>query len=233
MNRFIFTLGASLALAGCATVDRTFGASPSVEVTDLDTLPEPLGDFAYAIGPQEKLVVTVVGAEDLSGEFFTDQSGDIVFPYLGVVKTAGKSPQEAADLISDGLRGRIILEPQVRVIPDELAEPAISVGGEVNKPGSYSALGKPSLLKVINAAEGVSDTAKKEDVLIMRTIEGKQYVGLYNLAAIERGNYPDPRLFPNDIVMVGNSPARARFDDIIGIAPLLTPIVLIIDRIGL
>jgi polysaccharide export outer membrane protein len=233
MNKFIFALGAALALTGCASVDRTFGASPSVQVTDLDTLPEPLGDFAYSIGPQEKLVVTVVGAEDLSGEFFTDQTGDIVFPYLGVVKTSGKSPQEAAELISNGLRGRIIINPQVRVIPDELAEPAISVGGEVNKPGSYSAEGKPTLLKMINAAEGLSETAKKEDVLIMRTIEGQQYIGVYNLAAIERGNYPDPKLFPNDIVMVGNSPARARLDDIIGLAPLLTPIVILLDRLNL
>lgn len=230
MNKLIFALGVSLALSGCA-VDRTFGTSPSVQVSDLDTLPEPVSEFVYAIGPQEKLVVTVVGAEDLSGEFFTDQTGDIVFPYLGVVETAGKSPQEAAELISNGLRGRIILNPQVRVIPDELAELAISVGGEVEKPGSYSAEAKPSLLKMINAAGGVSDTAQKEDVLIMRTIDGQQYIGVYNLAAIERGNYPDPQLYPNDIVMVGDSPARARFDDIIGLSPVLTPLILILDRL--
>lgn len=229
MNKTFFALIVSALLTGCA-VDRTFGASPAVQITDLDTLPEPLGDFAYQIGPQEKLNITVVGAEDLSGDFFTDQQGDLVFPYIGKVQTAGKSPQEAADLISQGLRGRVVVDPQIRVIPDKFAEPSISVGGQVKRPGSYSALGKPTLLRVINAAEGPSDTAKKDDVIILRTINGQQYVGMYNLAAVERGNYPDPRLYPNDIVMVGDSAARARLDDIIGLGPILTPLIILLDR---
>jgi polysaccharide export outer membrane protein len=230
MKIFAFTLIASLALTGCA-IDRTFGASPLVEATDLETLPEPVGEITYVIGPQEKVKIIVAGAEDLSGDFLTDQDGHIVFPYLGIVRTGGKSPQDAAELISDGLRGRVVLDPQIRIIPDEFAEPSISVGGEVKKPGSYSAIGRPTLLRLVNQAEGLGENAKKDDVLVMRTIEGQQYIGLYNLQAIERGNYPDPRLYPNDIVMVGNSPSRARLDEIIGLAPVLTPLIFLLDRV--
>ena len=231
MKKLLLTLMVPLALAGCAT-DKSFGTAPSVQVTDLATLPAPIGELAYAIGPQEKLDITVSGAEDLSGDFFTDQDGNLVFPYLGKVETGGKSPQAAAELISDGLRGSIVLDPQVRIIPDKFAEPSISVGGEVERPGSYSALGKPTLLKIINSASGLTDTAAKEDVLVMRTVDGQQYIAAYNLGSIARGNYADPQLYPNDVVMVGDSAARRRLDTILGFAPLITPIVLLLDRVS-
>ena len=231
MKKHFLALMVPLALAGCA-VDRSFGLSPSVQVTDLAVLPEPIGDNTYTIGPQEKIGITVAGAEDLSGEFLTDQNGDIVFPYLGKVAIGGKSPQDGAELISAGLRGRIVLDPQVRIIPEEFVEPSISVGGEVEQPGSYSAVGKPTLLKVINAARGLSDEADKRDVLVMRTVEGQQYIALYNLEAVSRGNYPDPRLYANDIVMVGDSPARRRLDTILGFVPILTPVILLLERVS-
>lgn len=231
MHKIFLALGLSISLASCASVDRSYGTSESVQVTDLEALPEPVGELTYTIGPQEKLEVIVAGAEDLSGEFLTDQDGHLVFPYLGIVQTGGKSPQAAAELIADGLRSRIVLDPQIRVIPDEFAEPSISVGGEVKRPGSYSAIGRPTLLRLVNQAEGLSEFAKKDDVLVMRTIDGQQYIGLYNLQAISRGNYPDPRLYPNDIVMVGNSPAAKRFDDIIGLAPVISPLIFLLERV--
>jgi polysaccharide export outer membrane protein len=52
------------------------------------------------------------------------------------------------------------------------------------------------------------------------------------LAAIERGNYPDPRLYPNDIVMVGDSPGDRRLDNILQFAPLVTSAVILLDRVG-
>lgn len=227
MKKHLLALMVPLALAGCA-VDRSFGTASSVQVTDLAVLPEPIGENTYTIGPQEKIGITVAGAEDLSGEFLTDQNGDIVFPYLGKVAIGGKSPQDGADMIGAGLRGRIVIDPQVRIIPEKFVEPSISVGGEVEVPGSYAATGKPTLLKVINAARGLSDEAAKDDVLVMRTVDGQQYIAAYNLGAVARGNYPDPPLYANDIVMVGDSPARRRLETILGFAPILNPLILLV-----
>lgn len=224
-------LGACAVLTGCG-VDRTFGVDPAVEITNLESLPEPRGEIYYSIGPQESLDVFVVGAEDLSGTYLTNEDGNIIFPYAGVVETGGKSPDEASALIAQGLKGRVVLDPQVRVIPQEFPEPSISIGGEVKLPGAYPAIGRPTLLRVVNQAQGLDEYAKKDDVLIMRTVDGERYIGLYNLQAIERGNYPDPRLYPNDIVMVGDSPGRRRIDNILQFAPILTSSVILIDRIG-
>lgn len=218
-------------VSACAT-DRTFGIDQSIEVTDLEALPEPRGEIYYSIGPQEALEILVVGAEDISGKFLTDEDGHIIFPYVGLVETGGKSPNEAATLIATGLEDRVVKDPQVRVIPEEFPEPSISVGGQVERPGEYPAVGRPTLLRVVNQAQGLADYAKKDDVLVMRTVDGQRYIGLYNLQAIERGNGPDPRLYPNDVVLVGDSPGDRRLDSILQLAPILTSTVILIDRIG-
>lgn len=228
---FLPVLAAAFLLPACAT-DRTFGASPDIEITDLETLPAPTDHIGYTIGPREKLEIQVVGSEELSGPFLTDDTGNIFFPFIDKVQTGGKSADEAARMIADGLRGRYLLNPQVRVIPEELTPPSISIGGQVEKPGSYPVSNQPTLLRLINDAEGLGEYAKHDDVLVMREVDGQDYIGLFNVQAIERGNYPDPVLYAGDIVMVGDSPARRRLDNILQFAPLLTSSAIVIDRLG-
>lgn len=222
-------LGLAVLLSACA-VDRTYGSAANIEVTQLDTLPEPRGDFSYRIGPQEALEIEVVGAELLSGKYFTDDQGVIAFPLLGAVAIGGLTPNDAAMQIANALRGEYVVNPQVRIAPEEFPIPTLSVGGQVKRPGTYPATGKQTLLRAVNAAGGVSDYAKLEDVLVMRTVDNQNYIGLYNLEAIQRGNYSDPELYPNDIVMVGDSPAKRRLETILGLVPLATAASIIIDR---
>ncbi len=76
-------------LSACA-VDRSIGLAPGVQVTALEELPAPRGEISYAIGPQEKLAIDVVGAPSLSGTFLTDIDGNLAFPLIGKVDLAGK-----------------------------------------------------------------------------------------------------------------------------------------------
>lgn len=223
---------AALALVSACSTDRTFGAAPGIEVTTLDELPAPTGQFVHKIFAQEKLEITVAGVEELSGTFLTDEYGRITFPLLGELDLADKSPGAASRLIEERLRGQFLLDPQVRVIPEEFPLPSISVGGQVKKPGSYPAAANQTLLRVVNLAEGLQEYAQLDDVLIMRRVDGQSYIGVYNLEAIQRGNYPDPMVYPNDIVMVGDSPARRRLDNILQFVPLITASAIVIDRLG-
>jgi polysaccharide biosynthesis/export protein len=89
-------------------------------------------------------------------------------------------------------------------------------------------MGKMTLQRAVARAGGTTEFAKLDDVVVFRTVEGKQYAGLYNLQAIRRGNYADPEIFANDVIIVGDSPARRRFRDFLQAAPLLTsPLVLL------
>lgn len=224
-----FLLAAGM-MSGCA-VDRTIGLAPGVQVTALEELPAPQAENSYVIGPQEKLVIEVVGAPTLSGIFLTDVAGNLAFPLIGLVEVAGKTPRDASALIADRLRGRYLRDPQVRVIPQELPVPSISVGGQVKRPGSYPAVGRQTLLRAVNQAEGMTEFARVDDVLIFRTVDGQRYVGAYNMAAIQRGNYADPVLYPNDIVVVGDSPERRRLETFLKLLPgFTTAAVLLITR---
>ena len=109
---------------------------------------------------------------------------------------------------------------------------SVTVDGQVNRAGSYPIVGRVTLMRAVALAGGVNEFAKLKDVVVFRDVGTKKYVGIYNLEAIRRGNYQDPEIFPNDVVIVGDSPARRQFKDILQIGPaLLSPIILLAREI--
>ncbi|MXO55632.1 polysaccharide biosynthesis/export family protein [Pontixanthobacter gangjinensis] len=218
-----------LTLSGCAK-DRAFGLAPNIEVASLAELPAPSTNKAYTVGGQEQLEIIVADAERLSGTYLTDAEGYIAFPLVGDLYVSGKTPNQVGRMIADRLRGEYIIDPQVRVRPSEIAVPTISIGGEVERPGTYPSATSQTLLRAVNNAGGLSDIAKVDDVLVMRTINDQRYIGVYNIEAIQRGNYNDPLIYPGDIVTVGDSVARRNLENILQFIPLLSTSAILIDR---
>ena len=226
----ILAFSCAAALAGCVSTPPT-GAAPNIELADLTTLPAPARVLDHIIGSQESLEIIVSESDILSGTFVTDGAGYINYPLVGDLYLEGKTSRQAAKLIADRLRGNYVLDPQVRVRATAATPPAISMGGQVTRPGSYSAATSPTLLRAINNAGGLAEYAKKDDVLIMREVEGQRYIGVYNIEAIQRGNSADPQIFPGDIVTVGDSLARRNLETILGFIPLLSSSVILVERV--
>ncbi len=134
--------------------------------------------------------------------------------------------------IANGLRGDYIVDPQVRVRPEEVEEPLVSVGGQVAKPGAVPAAISGTLMRAVNNAGGLSDYGNSKDVLVQREVQGRRYIGVYNLEAIQRGNYPDPAIYPNDVITVGESSRRRTLETILQYVPLLSSTAILIDRVG-
>lgn len=241
LNNLVFLL-CSLFLAGCGGRLEPVGTNPASGVTKLEELPAPTGvdvqqgARASFVGPFTELSIEVFGITDLSREILTDGEGDFAFPLIGVVKAAGRTPTEIAHEIEDRLRGRFVKNPSVTAnfkaseSPLLLQSQAVAVDGEVTRAGQYPVVGKVTLMRAVALAGGLTEFAKKDDVLIFRKVGGQQYVGLYNLGAIRRGNYADPEVYPNDVVIVGDSPARRRFQDILQASPLLTTPLIILGN---
>jgi polysaccharide biosynthesis/export protein len=235
----------SLLLSGCfggkqlSALEVAKLGNSQVQVVESNELPPPdrtdlLGESRpYLIGPFDKLTIDVFGIEELSKkEVQTDASGRISFPLAGVIDAAGRTPNEVEQIIEAKLRGRYVRDPQVTVNLKETVSQVIAVDGEVKQSGLFPVVGKMTLLRAVAIAGGTSEFAKLDDVIVFRTVNGQKMAGLYNLKAIRQGVYNDPEVFANDVVYVGDSPARRRFKDILQVAPLLTtPLVFLLQKL--
>ncbi len=224
-------------IAGCSNGPRFGEGSEPLSVTKLADLPPPSGtDFAaastpYHIGPFDKLNVTVFNVPDLSGKFETDASASVALPLAGNVDAAGLTPEELAQAIAQRLR-TYVKSPQVTVNLDDTTSQVYTVDGQVAQPGSYPALGNITLMRAVANAKGAAEYARLDDVVVFRSVNGKKMAALYNLTAIRKGLYPDPRIYANDIVVVGDSKARRMFQQFIQMFPLLsTPLVVGVERL--
>ncbi|MEM8918552.1 MAG: polysaccharide biosynthesis/export family protein [Pseudomonadota bacterium] len=212
------------------------GQSADVTVLSNGGLPEPTrldqlsSNRPYLIGPFDKLKIDVFGIEDLSKEVQIDASGRLSFPLIGVVEASGLTPGELGDEIEKRLQGRYVRDPAVTVNLEETVSQVITVDGQVDRPGLYPVIGRMTLMRAVATAGGTAEFAKLNDVVIFRNVDGKQLAGLYNLKAIRRGNYSDPEVFANDVIVVGDSQARRLFRDLIQASPLITTPLIILFR---
>ena len=235
------TLTAALlaaSISACTNGPRLGETSEPLSVTKMTELPPPSGadlvvaSSPYHIGPFDKLDVTVFGVPELSGEFQTDAAARLSLPLAGTIDAAGLTPGELADAIDRRLRGAYVKNPQVSVNLKETTSQVYTVDGQVGQPGSFPALGNITLMRAVANAKGASEFARLDDVVVFRSVNGRPMAALYNLGAIRRGIYPDPKIYANDIVVVGDSKARRMFQQFLQIAPLLTtPVVLGLERI--
>lgn len=227
-------------LAGCAKSAPPVASVAGSPVTALTDLPRPeAGDVVRStrsayVGPFSELRVEVFGVPDMQRDIMADGEGNFAFPLVGTIAAAGKTPAEISSEIRDKLAGRYLRDPQVTVNFKSSANPlsvqslSVTVDGQVNRAGAYPVVGRVTLMRAVALAGGTNEFAKLEDVVVFRDVGAQKYVGIYNLEAIRRGNYPDPEIFANDVVVVGDSPARRRFKDVLAVVPaLLSPLILL------
>ncbi|WP_375426899.1 polysaccharide biosynthesis/export family protein [uncultured Sphingomonas sp.] len=236
MKRLVLAL--CVMVAGCANGQSRIGGSDAVNAVPGIELPAPDrtdlvgGGRPYLIGPFDKLTINVFGVEELTAqEVQVDASGRVSFPLAGVIEAGGQTPNEVASIIRERLRGQYIRNPQVTVNLRETVSQVITVDGQVREPGLYPVIGRMTLMRAVATAKGAGEFAKLEDVVVFRTVRGQKYAALYNLKAIRRGGYADPEVFANDVVVVGDSPARRLFRDLVSVAPLLTaPLIIALQN---
>lgn len=220
-------------LAACAT--GRFGGSDEATVLDRKDLPPPTQfDMAaasrpYLIGPFDKLNIDVFGVPDLQKEVQADASGQFSFPLIGIVEASGRTPASIETEVERRL-SRFVKDPQVNVNLVETVSQVITVEGEVDKPGLYPVLGNMTLVRAVATAGGVGEYANLGNVVVFRNVNGKRYAALYNLKAIRRGNYPDPDIYPNDVIIVSESTAKRLFRSFLQIAPLMSTPLIILTR---
>ena len=235
--RAMAMLFAVWALAGCASSAPKLGGAAGLRVVQSSELPAPdrtefmTSPRPYYVGPYDKLIIDVYGMPDLAKrEVQVDAGGRITFPLAGSVAVSGRTTAEIEQLMVERLQANYLRNPQVSVLLKDNASQMVTVDGQVGRPGRYPVVGATSLLQVMSLAGGTNDNSKLDDVVIFRTVNGEKLAALYDLKAIRHGQYADPEVFANDVVMVGDNVARRYFKDLLQVVPVITgPLIVAIQ----
>ena len=207
----------AIALAGCGQKVPLVSNERLTVYKDMSALPAPdrkdltAADRPSLIGPLDTIQVDVFNVPELSREMQVDASGRISMPLIGTIAARGKTAEELAQSIEASLRGRYVRNPDVVVNIKSSVSQVVTIDGQVVEPGLYPVTNEMTLLRAIASAKGLSEYARQDDVVILRSVDGRHMAGLYNVAAIRRGAYPDPAIYANDVIVVGDSPQRRWF----------------------
>lgn len=236
MRKIITLVLLALAVSGCTRREPLVSSPRLTVVENSSALPAPTrqdltaADRPSLIGPLDTIQVDVFNVPDLSREMQVDAGGRIAMPLVGTIDARGKTAEEVASAIETALRGRYVRNPQVTINIKSSVSQVVTIDGQVVEPGLYPVTNQMTLMRAIASAKGMTEFARHDDVVILRTVEGRKMAGLYNMAAIRRGAYDDPAIYANDVIVVGDSPQRRMFKDLVSLTPLLAaPLIAILQ----
>lgn len=117
------------------------------------------GGRAYALGPDDEIVITVAEAEDFPGKpVRIGPTGSISLPMVGRIEAAGLTVEQLEAELVNRLK-TYIRNPQVTVTVTEMRSQPVSVIGSVGQPGVRQLQGRKTLMEVLSEAGGLKEDA--------------------------------------------------------------------------
>ena len=120
------------------------------------------------LGPNDLVAISVYDAPELTRTVRISAEGTLRLPMVSQrIQAAGLLPAELESAIATLLADEgILVKPVVMVTVAEYASRPVSVVGAVKKPLTFQAVGRVTLLEAIARAEGFSDSAGPEVLVI-------------------------------------------------------------------
>lgn len=161
----------------------------------------------YRLNPSDVIEVHVFQVEELSRTAPISSDGTISLPLIGSVQAAGRTTDELADEIARKLGEDYLQQPQVSVFVEDYRSQRVTVDGAVNSPGVYEITPGSGLVQSIALAGGVERVGDTGGVMVFRMVDGERHAAAFDLAAIRRGEEPDPTIRGGDVIVVDESAA--------------------------
>ena len=157
----------------------------------------------YVIGAEDILNVVFWSAKELSAEALVRPDGKISLPILNDLPAAGMTPEQLAAAIAKAAT-KFVRDPSATVIVKAIHSRKVYVVGEVARPGPFPLGSEMNVLQAIAEAGGFLETAKKGDVVIVRTENGQERRYKFNYNEVVRGKNVEQniRLLPGDTILV-------------------------------
>jgi polysaccharide export outer membrane protein len=146
------------------------------------------------------------GMTSVSGPMYiVDSNGDIDFPVIGKLSTSNKSLVEFKDELREKIT-KYVINPTINI---RLTNFKVTVLGEVNRQGDYVITnGQATILNALGLAGDLTMYGKRNDVLVIRTENGKVTHGRVNLQDANLINSPYYNLKQGDAIIVSANNTR-------------------------
>ena len=166
--------------------------------------------------------------------YIVDSEGNIDFPVLGNLATTGKTMEQFKEEIRTRIT-RYIINPTVSI---RLANYKVTVLGEVHRPGQYIIPdGQSTFLNALGLAGDLTMYGKRDDVLLVRSINGEITKERINLLDGGFINSPYYYLKQGDVIYVSANTTKektARLDPnaglYIGVASIVVTILALVFK---
>jgi polysaccharide biosynthesis/export protein len=167
--------------------------------------PRLLANSNLKLGVGDLIEISVFGVPDLSTKARISGSGDVYLPLIDYVHLAALTTDEAQELIQKRLEdGGFVRGPHVSIFVNESASQAITVLGEVSRPGAYPAVGERRLFDLISAAGGLTDRAGRNLTIEHRGSPG-QRVELQLSSNLTEDTQDNVDILPGDTIIVSRA----------------------------
>ncbi len=124
----------------------------------------------YVIVPGDVLNVRVFQQEQMSARVRVRSDGKVSLPFLNDVVVAGFTPAVLAAQFQARLKD-YLNNPVVTVSVEEVRQVAVSVMGEVTRPGVYNLEPGAGVMHALAAAGGFTEYARKDYVFVVRGVD--------------------------------------------------------------
>lgn len=157
----------------------------------------------FVIGPEDVLDVVFWREQEMSGEVTVRPDGMITLPLIGDIRAAGLTT-ELLKVELEKAAARLITEPNVTVAVKQLNSRKVFITGEVENPGPYPLTGPRTVLQLIAVAGGLLEYADKDNIVVLRTVDGQQKSYKFRYSDVSRGKslQQNIELQPGDTVVV-------------------------------
>ncbi len=170
-RRFVGILSALIFLAGCG------GGSPPAPPPAPPAYTASMSQAAamqaevdtYRLAVYDELLLTVLGAPELSGPTRVLPDGTISIPGVGSIFVLGSTLPEVTDQVETSL-STILRFPEASLAVSNFGARRIFVMGEVGVPGDHEYHRGMTALAAIAEAGGFNNNAKRSSVIVLRRL---------------------------------------------------------------
>lgn len=172
LQGLLMSLTAVAFVAGCAGPQ----SSSQAAINEALSLQTSTSVDEYVLGPTDEVQISVWRNEDLSISVPVRPDGRVSMPLIGDIQATGKTPEQLANEIEQGLTN-YIREPQVTVVIKSMGSHEFSdrvrVTGAVNQSISVPHRSGMTVLDMVLSAGGATPFAKLNDAMLYRAVGNK------------------------------------------------------------